>query len=115
MKQCLILVDLQKDFVDGDLGTPEAVAMLHRAVEKIRTFTGEIFVTLDTHGPDYLETAEGKKLPVPHCIRGTAGWQLHPAVAEALAGRAYTAVEKPTFGSMELPSLSKDSSSRVSI
>lgn len=104
MKQCLILVDLQKDFVDGALGTPEAVAMLPRAVEKIRKFTGEIFVTLDTHGPDYLETAEGKKLPVPHCIRGTAGWQLHPAVAEALAGRAYTAVEKPTFGSMELPS-----------
>lgn len=105
MKQFLIAVDLQRDFVDGALGTPEAAAMLPAAVEKLRGFQGEIFVTLDTHGPAYLETAEGKKLPVPHCIRGTDGWQLHPAVASALAGRKYTVVEKPTFGSTELPRL----------
>lgn len=109
MKQYLIVVDMQKDFIDGSLGTPEAVAIVPRAVEKIRNFSGEIFVTMDTHGEEYLHTAEGKKLPIPHCIRGTEGWKLHPAVADALAGRRYTVVEKPTFGSTELPArLSKE-------
>lgn len=105
MKQFLIVVDMQTDFVDGALGTPEAQAMAPRAAEKIRSFPGEIFLTLDTHGPDYLETSEGRQLPVPHCIRGTRGWQLHPPVAEALEGKKYTLVEKPTFGSVELPRL----------
>lgn len=103
MKQFLVVVDMQTDFVDGALGTPEAQAMAPRAAEKIRDFPGEIFVTLDTHGPDYLQTAEGRRLPVPHCIRNTPGWQLHPLVAAALEGRTCTAVEKPTFGSLELP------------
>ena len=103
MKHFLIIVDMQKDFVDGALGTPEAAAVAPRVAEKIRGFDGEIVVTLDTHGEDYLSTAEGKKLPVPHCIRGTAGWQLDAAVAEALQGRDYVAVEKPTFGSVTLP------------
>lgn len=102
MKHFLVVVDMQKDFVDGALGTPEAVAIVPRVAEKIRSFSGEIFVTLDTHGSDYLQTAEGKKLPVLHCIRGTAGWELDRTVAEALAERAFTAVEKPTFGSVEL-------------
>lgn len=103
MKQFLIVVDMQKDFVDGALGTPEAVRIVPRVAEKIRQFPGEIFVTMDTHGPDYLESSEGKKLPVPHCIRETAGWQLDQTVAQALAGRNCTVVEKPTFGSTELP------------
>lgn len=105
MKHFLIAVDLQTDFVDGALGTAEAKAMLPAAAALIRDWKGLIFVTLDTHGEDYLETAEGKRLPVPHCIRGTAGWQLAPMIAEALAGKEYTAVEKPTFGSVELPRL----------
>ena len=103
MKHFLIIVDIQKDFVDGALGTPEAAAMLERAVQKIKAFDGELFVTLDTHTADYMETAEGKKLPIPHCIKGTDGWVLHPAVAEALKGRLFRVVEKPTFGSVELP------------
>ncbi len=103
MKQFLIVVDMQKDFVDGALGTPEAVAIVPRVAEKIRQFPGEIFVTMDTHGSDYLESSEGKKLPVPHCIRETAGWQLNGLVAQALEGKNYTLVEKPTFGSVELP------------
>lgn len=103
MKQFLIVVDMQKDFVDGALGTPEAVAIVPRVVEKIRRFSGEIFVTLDTHGPDYLQTAEGKKLPVSHCIRNTEGWRLNQDVAQALEGKDYIQVEKPTFGSTELP------------
>ena len=105
MKQFLIVVDLQKDFVDGALGTPEAVSIVPRVVEKIRQFSGEIYVTMDTHGTDYLQTSEGRHLPVPHCIRGTEGWQLNQAVAQALAGKDCHMVEKPTFGSVQLPQL----------
>lgn len=103
MKHFLIIVDMQKDFVDGALGTPEAVAILGKVAEKIKNFDGELFVTLDTHFENYMDTAEGKKLPVPHCIKGTPGWCLHEQVAEALKGRAYRMVEKRTFGSTELP------------
>ena len=105
MRKFLIVVDMQKDFVNGALGTPEAVAIVPRVAEKIRSFPGELFVTLDTHETDYLQTAEGKKLPIPHCIRNTAGWQLDQSVAAALSGKKYTVVEKPTFGSTRLPAL----------
>ena len=105
MKHFLVVVDIQKDFVDGALGTAEAVAILPHASAKIKAFQGEIFVTFDTHFENYMDTAEGKKLPVPHCIRGTAGWELTRPIAAALAGKDYTAVEKRTFGSVELPSL----------
>ena len=109
MKHILIVVDMQSDFVDGALGTPEAVAILPAVADKIKAYAadpaGVILVTYDTHTPDYMSTAEGKKLPVPHCIKGTAGWALHPTVASALEGVAYTPVEKPTFGSVELPAL----------
>ncbi|MBQ4598547.1 MAG: cysteine hydrolase [Clostridia bacterium] len=103
MKKVLVIVDMQKDFVDGSLGTPEAVGIVDRVVEKIKAFSGAIFVTYDTHFENYAETAEGKNLPVPHCIRGTDGWQLDGKIAAALDGRAYTTVEKITFGSVELP------------
>jgi len=109
MKHILIVVDMQSDFVDGALGTPEAVAILPAVADKIKAYAadpaGVILVTYDTHTPDYMSTAEGKKLPVPHCIKGTAGWALHPTVASALESVAYTPVEKPTFGSVELPAL----------
>ena len=75
MKQFLVVVDMQKDFVDGSLGSKEAVAIVPAVVEKIRSFEGEVFVTYDTHFEDYLDSAEGKKLPVPHCIYGTPGWE----------------------------------------
>lgn len=105
MKRFLVVVDMQKDFVDGALGSVDAVAIVPGVVEKIKSFDGEIFITLDTHFDNYPETAEGRKLPVPHCIKGTDGWQLDKNVASALADREYTAVEKPTFGSLELPRL----------
>ena len=107
MKKFLIVVDMQKDFVDGALGTKEAVAIVPAAAEKISAFDGEIFVTLDTHFDNYMSTNEGRHLPVPHCIKGTEGWQLDKAVAKALDGKNYTAVEKNTFGSVELPGLIK--------
>lgn len=107
MKHFFIVVDMQKDFVDGALGTAEAVGMIASAAEKIRTFDGEIFVTFDTHFENYSDTAEGRKLPVPHCIKGTDGWKLNDLVAEALAQKRFTAVEKHTFGSTDLPELVK--------
>lgn len=105
MKRFLVVVDMQKDFVDGALGTKEAVAIVPAAAEKIRAFDGEIFVTFDTHFENYMETAEGKHLPVPHCVKGTPGWELDKTVAEALAGKTYTPVEKYTFGAKNLPAV----------
>ena len=97
MKHFLIVVDMQKDFVDGALGTPEAQAIVGKVTDKILGFDGQIFATLDT--------AEGKKLPVPHCIKGTPGWMLDSGVAAALEQKGYTPVEKLTFGSVLLPRL----------
>ena len=105
MKHFLIVVDMQKDFVDGALGTGEAVAVVPNVVAKIKGFDGEIFATLDTHYENYMQTNEGKHLPVPHCIKNTAGWALDKAVAAALDERGYTAVEKRTFGAENLPDI----------
>ena len=108
MKKLLIVVDIQKDFVDGSLGTDEAQAMIPEAVKKIEGFEGEIFVTLDTHFENYLETAEGRRLPVVHCVKGTEGHALNADIEKALEGKKYTAVEKNTFGSDKLPGLIRE-------
>ena len=105
MKHFLIVVDMQKDFVDGALGTAEALAIVPKVAEKIRQFDGEIFATLDTHFDDYMNTMEGKKLPVVHCVKETEGWQLDRTVTQALSEKGYTPVEKLTFGSTALPEL----------
>ncbi len=105
MKRFLIVVDMQKDFVDGALGTKEALRIVPNVVEKIKGFDGEIIVTYDTHSENYMETNEGKHLPVPHCIKGTDGWQLNADVATALETKDYTTVEKLTFGSTALPEI----------
>lgn len=107
MKKILVVVDMQKDFVSGVLGTKEAQDIVNNVVSKIENFDGEIFVTYDTHFENYLETNEGKLLPVPHCIKGTDGWELDEKVEKALSNKKYTSVEKLTFGSVELPSLIK--------
>lgn len=103
MKKILIVVDMQKDFVDGALGTAEAVAIVDNVVNKIENFDGDIIVTYDTHTENYMETQEGKNLPVPHCIKDTDGWKLDAKVQAALDKKTYKAIEKPTFGSTELP------------
>lgn len=105
MKHFLIVVDMQKDFVDGALGTKEAVGIVDNVMDKILSFDGQIFATLDTHAEDYMQTAEGRHLPVPHCIKGTPGWTLNDRVAAALEQKGYTPVEKLTFGSVILPRL----------
>lgn len=76
MQKVLVVVDMQNDFIDGALGTKEAVAIVPHVEEKIRTFDGTVLFTRDTHETWYLGTQEGKKLPVPHCIRDTEGWQI---------------------------------------
>ena len=77
MGNYLIVIDMQKDFVDGALGSKEAAAIIPAVVEKIWGFDGAVLFTYDTHGADYLHTREGRKLPVPHCVEGTDGWRLH--------------------------------------
>lgn len=100
----LVVVDMQNDFIDGALGTPEAEAIVPRVAERIKAFSGRVLYTRDTHGADYADTQEGRKLPVPHCIQGTAGWELAPAI-EAL--REEQPIDKPTFGSRYLGALLK--------
>ena len=102
-KQFLIVVDMQKDFIDGALGTPEAQAIVPAAAARIKACREAgytLIATLDTHTEDYMNTPEGKKLPVPHCIRGTEGWRLNPIIEAELKGCAM--VEKPPFGSVRL-------------
>lgn len=97
----LIVIDMQNDFIDGSLGTPEAVAIVDNVRAKIES--GEydrIFATMDTHTEDYLKTQEGRLLPVEHCIHGTPGWEISPVLKELLANARI--FEKPTFGSIEL-------------
>jgi len=108
MKKFLVVVDMQNDFIDGALGTKEAELIIDNVVKKIAEFEGEIFVTLDTHQDNYMQTLEGKNLPVPHCIKGTDGWNLNKKVNEALVNKKYEIVEKITFGSVDLPNLIKN-------
>lgn len=101
MKKILIVIDMQNDFIDGTLGTPEAQEIVAAVKEKILSYPPEaVFATMDTHGADYLSTQEGRMLPVTHCIRGTQGWNIRPEIAALLTKAAI--FEKPTFGSVQL-------------
>ena len=107
MEKILIIVDMQKDFVDGSLGTKEAQAIVPAVKEKIENFNGDIIFTKDTHGEDYMNTQEGQNLTIPHCIKGTPGHEiineLQPYVKKALA-----VFEKETFGSRKLANFLKE-------
>ncbi|MBQ5676334.1 MAG: cysteine hydrolase, partial [Lachnospiraceae bacterium] len=99
MKKTLIVVDMQKDFIDGALGTKEAVAIVENVKKKIAQYQqngDEIIFTRDTHQSDYLSTNEGKNLPVEHCIKGTDGWKIQEGLE--VPGAIY--IDKPTFGYM---------------
>ncbi|WP_085830015.1 cysteine hydrolase family protein [Collinsella vaginalis] len=98
----LIVVDMQNDFLTGSLGTPEAAAIVDAVAERAATFEGTVAFTLDTHDTDYADTQEGRNLPVPHCLRGTEGWQLAPQLQEVRERRRASVFEKPTFGSTTL-------------
>ena len=101
-KRYLVVVDMQNDFVTGALGTPEAEAIVEAAAAKAAGFEGEVVFTLDTHGPDYLSTQEGRLLPVEHCIRGSWGWELVEPLEAVRAARGARTFEKGAFGSVEL-------------
>ena len=103
----LVVVDMQNDFIDGALGTPEAVRIVPRVVEKIKSWDGVVYATQDTHSADYLETQEGRVLPVEHCIQGTHGWNIEAGVRKALTegaarNESILYVTKTTFGSRDL-------------
>ena len=95
----LIVVDMQNDFTTGALGSSHAAGIIPKVLEKVKSFGGKVIFTRDTHGTDYMDSQEGRKLPVVHCVKGTNGWE----ICDALKAYAKTVVDKITFGSMELP------------
>ena len=101
MRKILIVIDMQNDFIDGARGTAEAVGIVEAVKEKIRSYpAADVIATMDTHFDNYMQTQEGKYLPVPHCIRETAGWEIRPEIADLL--KEAKIYEKPTFGSTQL-------------
>ena len=113
--KALIIIDMQNDFIDGALGTPEAQAIVPNVVEKLKAhqYTDTVVLfTKDTHKENYLDTSEGKKLPVPHCIEGTPGWSIIKPIHDEFKNDGYITyssrkvikgrILKPTFGSFEL-------------
>ena len=114
MRKLLIVIDMQNDFIDAALGTKEAVSIVDAVKEKIWSYPAEdVIATMDTHGENYVDTQEGKYLPVPHCIRGTEGWKIRPDIAELLKGAKI--YEKPTFGSVKMAADLKALSEREEI
>ena len=101
----LVVIDMQNDFIDGALGTPEAVAIVPKVMVKMMNFDGLVLATRDTHGEDYLERQEGKKLPVVHCIKETHGWEIKDEIQQLLISQP---IDKPTFGSEALGNVLKD-------
>lgn len=95
----LVVVDMQNDFIDGSLGTKDAVAILPKVVDKIKNFNGKVIFTRDTHFENYMETAESEKLPIIHCIKDTEGWQIHDSLTSL---KDATTIDKLTFGSIDL-------------
>lgn len=94
----LVIVDMQNDFISGSLGSDAAKAIVPRVKEKAEDFPGEIIFTRDTHSSNYLNTQEGKKLPVKHCIKGESGWE----ICDELKIYAKNIIDKDTFGSVFL-------------
>ncbi len=102
-QRVLVVVDMQNDFVTGSLGTKEAEAIVLNVEKKIESWKGPVFVTKDTHAANYLDTLEGKNLPVEHCIKDTNGWKLVDEIFDTLTTyKDYRVIEKPTFGSKKL-------------
>ena len=107
----LIVVDMQNDFISGSLGSDMAKAIVNNVVEKVKSFNGEIIFTRDTHTVDYLNTQEGRNLPVTHCVKYTDGWQICPE----LSPYAKNVIDKVTFGSVDLPNIIAESGNIDSI
>ena len=97
----LIVVDMQNDFISGSLGSDMAKAIVNNVVDKVKSFDGEVIFTRDTHTVDYLNTQEGRHLPVSHCVKDTDGWQICPELIPYVK----SVIDKVTFGSVDLPSI----------
>ncbi|WP_353094487.1 isochorismatase family cysteine hydrolase [Tissierella praeacuta] len=102
MNKVLIVVDMQNDFIDGALGTKEAVSILPNVIEKIKNYDGQIIYTRDTHNKDYLSIQEGRCLPVEHCIENTEGWEVHKDIKKLMKDTENNIYNKDTFGSKDL-------------
>lgn len=110
MSKVLVVIDMQNDFITGSLGTKEAQGIVEKVVDKIESYKAagcQVIYTRDTHHEHYLETSEGRKLPVEHCIQGTWGWQLHEAIAKTVVS-AEQVYDKPSFGSIALGEAMKE-------
>lgn len=103
MQRLLIVIDMQNDFINGSLGSNEAQAIVSHVIKRIETFDGPVIFTRDTHSSEYLQTAEGKKLPIEHCIKGTKGWELHEKIEELRNNKNAPVIDKITFGARDLP------------
>ena len=100
MKKALVIIDMQNDFITEALANPDAQAIVPDIIAYMGGFDGDIFATRDTHGRDYLNTPEGKRLPVVHCVHGTHGWEIEDGISSALAAKNAKILDKPTFGSL---------------
>ena len=98
MKKALIVIDMQKDFVDGSLANAAAQAIVSPIADYVKRYDGDVIATRDTHAENYMESSEGKKLPIPHCIQGTDGWEIVDEIAAALQEKNAVILDKPTFG-----------------
>ena len=111
----LIVVDMQNDFVGGSLGSDAAQAITPAVLKKVAAFPGKVIFTQDTHGTDYLETQEGRRLPVKHCIKGTPGWRLIPGLEKLQQEHHWPVIQKPSFGSVKLAETLQDLDRKQSI
>jgi nicotinamidase-related amidase len=105
MNKLLVVVDMQNDFIAGVLGTKEAEQIVEAVVNKLKLYEengDSIIFTRDTHAKEYLETQEGRNLPVKHCVKGTKGWEINQSIEKACEISKYKSYEKVTFGSSEL-------------
>lgn len=98
----LIVIDMQEDFVNGVLGTPEAQAIVPYVVDKVKNYNGRVYFTRDTHDSNYLNTREGKQLPIIHCEHNTSGWQLVPELQQYVKSSGLNVYDKDTFGCFQL-------------
>lgn len=102
MRKILVVIDMQNDFTYGALRNDDCIDVIGKVAEKIRSYDGEVIFTRDTHDGGYLETQEGRKLHVPHCIKGSEGWDLVDGIADLARKLGAKIYDKKTFGSMEL-------------
>lgn len=104
----LVVIDMQHDFIDGTLGTKEAITIVPKVISKIKENKGPVIFTKDTHGTNYMDTQEGRNLPIPHTQKGMEGWQFPAEIEQLVRDNGYPVLEKGAFGSLQLGELAKE-------